>query len=161
MTWPRTMLLIGALALAACATRQGPPSGPSDPIEGAISQPFRDLSLIRDPLPSTLAKAAAAPYGLDARSDCAKLADEIAELDRVLGPDLDATAEKPAPAGEVVSEAVRSALGLPFRGVIRRLSGAAERDRVKAHAVLAGMIRRGFLKGTARAMACAPASGAF
>lgn len=157
MNRSRALLVTSVLALTACATNQKPASGPSpDPIGGAVSQPFRDLSLIRDALPPRLADAAAAPYGLEAPMDCTKLAGEIAELDKLLGPDLDATAGKPDHAGEFLSEAVRGALGLPFRGVIRRLSGAAERDRVKAHAVLAGMVRRGFLKGTARAMACTP-----
>ena len=50
--------------------------------------------------------------------------------------------------------AIRDAVGLPFRGVVRRLSGAEARDRELRAYVLAGIVRRAFLKGVAQAHDC-------
>jgi hypothetical protein len=41
-------------------------------------------------------------------------------------------------------------MGLPFRGVVRRISGAHKRDQKREHAILAAIARRGFLKGVDR-----------
>jgi hypothetical protein len=50
----------------------------------------------------------------------------------------------------LVGGALRSALGLPMRGIVRWISGADRRAKVHARAVLAGIARRSFLKGVAR-----------
>lgn len=144
-----------AFAVAACATPKAPvPGAPADPITGAVSQPFKDLSLIREPLPPLLSDAAAAPYAIDDGVSCSSLVEHIGKLDEVLGPDLDRSKAERGQADDILSDALRSALGLPFRGVIRRLTGASQRDQAKAEGVLAGMVRRGFLKGMARAKNC-------
>jgi hypothetical protein len=57
-------------------------------------------------------------------------------------------------AAGLVTDAVRGATALPFRGVIRRVTGAETRDKLRARAVLAGMTRRGFLKGWMQAGQC-------
>ncbi len=46
------------------------------------------------------------------------------------------------------------ALDLPYRGILRRLTGADKRDRARTAAVLAGMVRRAWLKGLARNANC-------
>lgn len=145
-----------AAGLAACATGGGAP-GPRNThsAEGAISQPFRDLSLMREATPEVLTRAAAAPYAAPAPLDCPAMAAEVAGLDAALGPDIDRRAvETGWQAEEMVWDALRSAIGLPFRGVIRRISGAEKFDRTRARAVLSGMVRRGFLKGWSRAADC-------
>lgn len=142
------------MSLAACATSTR--TRPSDdPIGGAFTQPLKDLSMIREAIPETLARAASSPYETESPSDCGRVAEEIAKLDALLGPDVDAADATRGAADDLVSDAVRGALGLPFRGVIRQLSGAAERDRAHAKAVLAGMVRRGYLKGLRRGRDCA------
>jgi hypothetical protein len=46
---------------------------------------------------------------------------------------------------------------IPFRGVIRQLTGAnAEREKME-RAIYAGLARRSFLKGYAQGIGCAPA----
>ncbi|WP_304166522.1 hypothetical protein [Phenylobacterium aquaticum] len=161
-----------ALVLAGCATtpaaRPGPAraAGPdSGPIDQAFTQPLRDLSLMRvDPSPALMA-ARAAPYATPEPASCAALAPRIAELDRVLGQDVDspdAFNSLNNMAGALVSGAIRDAVGLPFRGVLRRLSGAEVRDRELRAYVLAGIVRRAYLKGVAQAHDCpavAPADG--
>jgi hypothetical protein len=151
-------VLLLVLGLAACATDQGAPRArPRAGMEGAVTQPLQDLSLVRDRLPPVLIEAAISPYALPAGLSCQVAAATIAQLDAVLGPDLD---EDPVKAVSVVSsfalDAVRGAIALPFRGIVRRMSGAEERERQRVRAVLAGMVRRGFLKGWSRAQGCPP-----
>jgi len=147
------LVLLPAAAASGCAS--GPKGPVSDPISGAIQQPFRDLNLVRDDIPPVLIRAAAAPYGPDAVVECAALARAIAELDIVLGVDLDGSSQPNADnAQELASDALRGALGLPLRGIVRRITGAERRDRELRHAVLSGMVRRGYLKGIARAQGC-------
>ena len=45
---------------------------------------------------------------------------------------------------------------VPFRGWVRKLSGADRYSREVAAAIAAGTIRRGFLKGLGAAAACSP-----
>lgn len=144
--------LIGAMALAGCATRIVETPQP-DSIGRAFEQPFRDLSLIREVAPEVLVQAAAAPYR--AAPDCPSLLAELAALDRALGADLD---RPPAKSGDgLAMELFGGVLGLPYGGVIRRLTGARERERAYKAAVLSGMVRRGFLKGSRRGLGCAAA----
>jgi hypothetical protein len=109
--------------------------------------------------------ARAAPYATPEPATCAALAPRIAELDLALGHDLDdpsAMTSLDSMAGALVSGAIRDAVGLPFRGVVRRLSGAEARERELRAYVLAGIVRRAFLKGVAQAHDCpavAPADG--
>jgi len=129
-------------------------------MEGAMTRPLRDLGIMRKDIPEVLAGAVAAPYAVDDPVSCTAIADELGRLDAVLGPDLDDRKPKPGDAaGDMLMDAFQGALDLPFRGVLRRLSGAESRDRARAAAVLAGMVRRAWLKGVAHNAGCpAPAA---
>lgn len=154
------LLMVGlACGLAGCATTtQTSSERGADAVSGAVSQPFRDLSLIRKAVPEVLARAAADPYATTTPLDCDAVAREIGELDAILGPDLKAGGkDKGGDAFDIVSGALGSAFDLPFRGVVRKVSGAEKRDRDAARAVLSGMVRRGFLKGQALTAGCPPA----
>lgn len=141
------------LGLAACATTTSP--GSPDRGADAVSQPFRDLALFRTQTPPVLAEAAAAPYAATTPTTCAGLTAEITALNDVLGPDLDTLPVKgPGFAEDTAIAALGSLFKLPFRGVIRKVSGAERMDREKARAVLSGMVRRGYLKGLAKAAGC-------
>lgn len=148
---PGRLAVAACLLLGACATRSLPPSSQADRAGAAFEQPFRDLSLLQEVAPEALTRAAAAPYR--PVGDCAGLREEIAKLDEVLGPDVDQP--HPAAGSTLVADLIGGAIGLPFRGVVRQLSGAAARDRALRAGVLAGMARRGFLKGAASRMGCA------
>lgn len=161
MTLHRSLLLAAALAtsLAGCASTGGRQAANRG--GDAISQPFRDLSLIRDVTPEALTRSAAGPYAAETVGDCPALSAELAALDLALGPDLDGPQTKgDGFVGEAADAALHSLFDLPFRGVIRRVSGADQRDKAQARAVLAGMVRRGFLKGLALARGCPPAVAA-
>lgn len=158
----RVILLVVGLAcgLGGCATTsQTSSERGADAVSGAVSQPLRDLSLIRKAVPEVLARAVADPYATSTPVDCGALTREIGDLDAVLGPDLKAGGkDKGGDAFDMVSGALGSAIDLPFRGVVRKVSGAEKHDRDAARAVLAGMVRRGFLKGQALTAGCPPAS---
>lgn len=118
----------------------------------AASQPLRDLSIVKRDIPEPLKEASTDPYASPA-GDCAAMRAEIAELDTVLGADLgEVTASK----GSLVTDAVKSAVSLPFSGIIRRLTGAHKRDQAYEDAVIAGVARRAFLKGALDACMTSP-----
>ena len=162
---PILPVVLTVLALTGCATAPAKPTPPRAPsgapqsgaIDQAFTQPFRDLSLMRvDPSPA-LMSARAAPYATPEPATCPALANRIAELDMVLGQDVDNPESLNSVnnmAGALVSGAIRDAVGLPFRGVVRRLSGAETRDRELRAYVLAGIVRRAYLKGVAQAHGC-------
>jgi len=153
--WRLAVALGGLALLSGCATRPMPSPGQDTGFDHAISQPFRDLSLIRDVAPEALLRAAADPYDMAHLDTCAEVQAAVSDLDAALGPDL-------APAGKasglnvqgLASDLVGGAIGLPFRGIVRQLTGAEERDQALRAAVLAGMVRRGFLKGRMAATGC-------
>ncbi|WP_205833102.1 hypothetical protein [Azohydromonas caseinilytica] len=137
----------------------------------AVTSPLSDFNLIRARIPPILLAAREAPYRLPPERGCAALAAEIDAHDQALGPDLDApdSADRPSllergadMAGSAALNAVQGAVSgaIPFRGWVRKLTGAERRDRRVAAAVNAGSLRRAFLKGLARAQGCAPAPAA-
>ncbi len=133
----------------------------TDDVLGAATQPLEDLNLRSDDIPTILIIAQAAPYELAAvtgqkdAADCQLIRDEIGLLEEVLGPDVDQEAEKEdlADKGLRVGGSLLGGL-IPFRGVVRELSGAnAERAKINA-AIYAGIARRGFLKGYGQGIGC-------
>ena len=123
--------------------------------------PLSDLNLEKDAIPGVLEEAVAAPYASEALVNCADLGREIARLDAVLGPDLDlAEGGRGLTVGKVAQSAVASFI--PFRSVIREVSGAASHEREFKQAIFAGAVRRGYLKGLGEQRGCAyPARPAF
>ena len=147
---PAAAMLGLALTLAAAPALAGPPGSAS--LVGAATQPLRDLNLVRTKVAEPLQEARQAPYDISDLGTCETLGAEIAELDAVLGPDVDAEAQKnPGMVKTLAASAVSGAVKLPFRGVVRRLTGAEARDRAREQSVMAGMARRAFLKGVALA----------
>jgi hypothetical protein len=168
-----------AAVLAACASSESPrtaaegtASGANQaPADGRLAQaattPLNDLNLVRAEIPEVLAAAAKAPYAVPADASCPALAADVRALDAVLGADLDTPITSANPsliergsssAGSAVVGAVRSTTQgvVPFRGWIRKLSGAERYERKVAAAIAAGSIRRGYLKGLGQAAGCDP-----
>jgi hypothetical protein len=154
----RISALAALLLLGACASKT------QDSVQKAALTPFSDLNLVRAEVPAVLQAARSAPYALAAQPECEALRSEISALDEVLGPDLDQRASQDKPGllergGEADQAAGKALVGaaegaIPFRGWIRRLSGAERYERGVAAAITAGGIRRAFLKGVAAARAC-------
>jgi hypothetical protein len=118
--------------------------------------PVNDLNVGRDgEIPPLLVKATAQPYTLSGLTKCRQIAGAIQQLDEVLGPDIDLPAEERdrISAGRVGKWVVASFI--PFRGLIREVSGANEQQRRLQSAINAGMARRSFLKGVGLQRGCA------
>ena len=136
-------------------------------LRDAVTAPLDDLNLKHTNIPDVLKRAVAGPYDMDGLKSCEAIAGEVGRLNEALGPDLD---EPPPPDRRTRGQKVRQAAGdaavgavsdktrslLPFRGWVRKLSGAERRDKRVAEAIGAGKIRRGYLKGSGMRMNCAP-----
>lgn len=156
--------LLAALAVAPAHARnqEEPVAGRTPDAEDVAMTPITDLNLKKDEIPPVLLAAAADPYANVGLSSCADIAAAIAPLDTVLGPDMDIarTDSERVSAGAVAKSVVASFI--PFRGVIRELTGAADHQREFEAAIYAGAVRRGFLKGLGQQKGCAyPARPAF
>jgi hypothetical protein len=158
-----TLTLTAAFVLTGCA------SSSQDKVATAATTPFSDLNVVRADIPDVLKAAAAAPYAAPADASCPGLAASIRALDEVLGPDLDSPHTSGNPGlldrGEDAATGAlqRTAEGvIPFRGWVRKLSGAERYARQVSGAITAGGVRRGFLRGLAVAKSCvaAPAKAA-
>jgi hypothetical protein len=116
--------------------------------------PLSDLGLRKGEIPQLLIDAQVAPYDLSGMRGCAQIAAAIGELDALLGDDLDVAIAKgqSIQAGRVAQSVVGSFI--PFRGVIRELSGANAQERRVQAAIYAGTARRSFLKGVGQQRGC-------
>ncbi len=128
-------------------------------VGAAAAAPLDDLNLRRQEVPEVLIAARRAPYDTEGLRRCRAVIAQITELNEALGPDVD----EPEPeqgtgdqAGEAALDMVRSTATdfIPLRSWVRRLSGAAARDRAVQAAIRAGLVRRGFLKGIAQQRRC-------
>jgi hypothetical protein len=123
--------------------------------------PMTDLNLARTEIPALLVEAETRPYSIQNLDTCAQLIAAVEELNAVLGPDLDLPQSERArfSKGRIAQWAVGTFI--PFRSLIREVSGANRQEREIRDAIVAGMARRGFLKGLGAARNCAyPASPA-
>jgi hypothetical protein len=124
-----------------------------------LDRPLGDLNVMRPAIAAALRKAAQAPYALpDPR--CEAITFEIQQLETALGPDFDrksALSNKTLPSvAQIEGEAAGSFI--PYEGALRFITGADRRDRKTAEMVLAGAVRRAYLKGTGEARGCATAA---
>lgn len=118
--------------------------------------PLRDLNIDGRDIPPVLAAAERDPYAMAELTKCEGIVSEIAALDGILGADYDIALEDDSSRisqGRIGQSVVGSII--PFRGIVREVSGAAENDRNLRAAYTAGMVRRGFLKGLGMGKGCA------
>lgn len=128
--------------------------------EDVAMSPLTDLNVRKKNVPAVLEMAVAKPYDLSGIKSCKGLATAIMDLDAVLGDDIDvATGEKTddEKMGNSAGAIAKSVIGsfVPFRGVIRELSGANAQERLWDRALYAGAARRAFLKGMGEQRGCA------
>jgi hypothetical protein len=173
--------LLAAVAAAAAAQAEYPPpppttSGEATPpqpvqmpdragranVQNAASAPLHDLNLTRTKIPPALRAAVADPYAPPRPLNCPTIAQGVADLDDTLGEDLDA----PPPGEQTMAQKggalslslmhTAAELLLPYSGFVRTLSGAEKHDQAVIRAVVAGSVRRGYLKGLGEAYRCYP-----
>lgn len=176
-----SLAVVGVVSSAAAQTRNNTTKpAPQDPrdqvktsdqmkqgsVQGAAMTPLRDLNVMKVEIPEVLLAALKDPYTRPPRNwKCPALADLVRPLEAALGLDLD---QLPSPDEDLMDRGKQTALSvagdlaggaIPFRGVVRRISGAAGHDKRVQSAILAGSVRRAYLKGLGEARGCpAPAS---
>ena len=167
------LLLLLILPIAACATTARQDGSPRiqttseakrESFQGAVSAPLRDVNVLRTKIPPVLLEAMADPYKRPEPASCAELIGLLEPLNGALGADLD----EPGSDDEDVDLMARgkdAALGvvagvtsdiIPFRGWVRKLSGAERHDSLVQGAITAGGVRRAYLKGLGEARGCPP-----
>jgi len=138
-------------------------------LSNAALTPVEDLNLRREDIPDLLEQIKD-PYDIPRTLNCSEIAARVLELDLVLGRDYDTPKpEDERTLGQKAADGTSSALldtvasetgGLiPFRGVVRQVSGAKAWDKKVLQAYERGSHRRTYLKGLGAAQNCAaPAS---
>jgi hypothetical protein len=110
-----------------------------------------------------LLEAMADPYARPSRrAKCAELIALIEPLDAALGADLDTPSTDEDDLLEKGRESAYGAVAgvttdaIPFRGWVRKLTGAERHDKLVQAAINAGAVRRAYLKGLGEARGCPP-----
>ncbi|MBP7703810.1 MAG: hypothetical protein KA105_00840 [Caulobacter sp.] len=168
--------MLASLSLAACASApKPPPSGRIQTTEqvnrsgfvGAASAPARDLNMLRTKIPPVLLEALDDPYKRPTPATCAEIIALVKPLNEALGGDIDDPGspddrpliDKGRDAAEDTAYGFMAGAAqdlIPMRGWVRRLSGAEQHDRLVRAAIVAGGIRRGYLKGLGESRGCNP-----
>ncbi|MEO5866806.1 MAG: hypothetical protein ABIS14_04745 [Sphingomonas sp.] len=154
---PRWMLASATMAMAAAPLFAQHKNGTAHEAERIASQPARDVGVVKTKIPAVLARAASAPYSLTSTQNCPQLTAGIQALDRALGPDfgesVPVSGTKAGQIAKIGGEALVDSV-IPFRGLVREVSGAAAAQRRLQAATYAGLARRGFLRGIAHGRGC-------
>ncbi|WBH16628.1 hypothetical protein [Sphingomonas radiodurans] len=143
---PIAMLGAFALILPAGAMAQS--------TEEIVTQPARDVGITKKEIPPLLVKTSEAPYTPVGAANCAQIASSIAALTAEIGPDFSTSpTTNKRNIAKLGGAAVINSL-MPFRGIIREVSGASAAERRMNLAIDAGIARRGFLRGLQVARKC-------
>lgn len=157
------LLPLALLITTPLGAQEGDP-GTAERVGEAVGEvaltPLSDLNLRGETVPEVLARIES-PYQPIADRSCAGIAREIAGLDEALGEDIDvarAEEEDGDILGRVQSGAssIVGGLVLPFRGIVREISGAEDRERRLIEYHSRGIARRAYLKGVGESRGCAP-----
>jgi hypothetical protein len=155
------MLLAAASPTAAAAQNGEKGDTVAEDVLDAVTQPLEDFNLRSKDIPQLLISAQSAPYDLgavsnsDGTGNCQSIQQQVLLLEEVLGADADREPDKEGLAnkGLQVGGSLLSGF-IPFRGVVRQISGAnAQRARMNT-AIYAGIARRSYLKGYAQGLGC-------
>jgi hypothetical protein len=130
--------------------------------KGVAKAPLRDLNVLRTKIPEVLLQAMADPYERPRSGRCPELLVLLKPLNDALGADLDTPS---VDEDDLLDKGKSTAFGalagaasdvIPFRGWVRRLSGAERHDHLVQAAITAGAVRRAYLKGLGEAKGCNP-----
>lgn len=125
--------------------------------ENIATQPARDVGIEKTKIPSVLTDAVRQPYAAPAPNSCKGITADIAELNEALGPDFTGNpTDNEDKFGRLASAGAGAVVNslIPFRGLVREVSGAAPAERRLDAAINAGTARRGYLRGLAQAKGC-------
>jgi hypothetical protein len=148
-------MLLPFLLSGAALTQKKPTT--LDKAGNIVRQPARDVGIEKEKIPEVLQAAVEDPYAPLPSHSCRRLNIAVGELNAVLGEDFTVGAKTNEDRAGKIAEAVgRSIVNslIPFRGLVREISGAGPAERRLQAAVTAGVARRGYLRGLASAKAC-------
>jgi hypothetical protein len=152
-----TALAIASLAISgsAIARSQDEPITDDEPDAVDVAKtPVTDLNLDKEEIPELLIDAQREPYSLRGLNRCGPLIAEVERFDQMLGPDIDLPqAERDRISAGRLGQTIVGSF-IPFRGLIREVSGAKDHERKVRAAIQAGLARRGFLKGVGQSKGC-------
>ena len=138
-------------------------TGTADAAFTAALSPLEDLGIRKRKIPPTLKQIAENPYAMPATLECDSLKQEMAQIDTLLGPDVDqpkmaltAAEEYAQTGGEMAQDAVVGFVRaqtnvIPLRSIVRRITGANKNEKEVNNAIQAGNLRRAYLRGLAEA----------
>jgi hypothetical protein len=143
-TGPWISGLLGAALLAGAAQAQQVRPG----AESGVGLTGADV-------PQLLKDIKADPYKQPGQPICDTVPLEIQQITDLIGPDLNTQAT--ADDKSLASRGADVARGLvPYRGVVRFVTGANKKDEELREAIMAGYARRGFLRGIQLNLKCHP-----
>jgi hypothetical protein len=161
-----TLAVCGGLAGCVTAPNNGSPKvqttaeADRDGVTGVAESPLRDLNVLRTKIPPVLLQAMSDPYERPGEGRCADLMERLKPLDEALGDDLDLTpkaedgmVKKTKTTVLTVASGAASDM-IPFRSWLRKLSGAEQHDKYVQAAIIAGAVRRAYLKGLGESEGC-------
>lgn len=135
----------------------------SSGISGAASAPLKDMNIIREDIPDLL-KEIKNPYNIDPAMTCEEIIVRVDALNAVLGrdwdippPDKKSMEERAADgASTAVLDTIASQASgvIPYRGIVRTLSGATSHTKKVIKAYERGSHRRTYLKAIGLMNAC-------
>ena len=167
LSLPISALLLPALLLGTSPSFARAPATPASPVQSGgsaadtVQTPMDDLNLRKREIPPALQDAVQNPYATDGLGQCAQITAAVDSLNAALGDDIDLPREGGLRLSASELADFAASTFIPFRDIIRAVSGASSRQRQLQEAVLAGFARRSFLKGLGAARRCAyPASPA-
>lgn len=133
-------------------------------VADAAIAPLKDVGLVRPEIPPVLAQLDF-PYEVEKLGGaCAQVSYELGQLDAVLGAEVYLSEEAKRSmrdkgmdaAGDAAADAMKGAATdlIPFRGIVRKASGADRAAKDFAEARALGQMRRAFLRGYGAALGC-------
>ena len=154
-----TLFALSALTLAAPALAQTAVDPENMKPEDVVMSPLSDVNLHKKDVPAVLEAALADPYDLTGIKTCEGFTTAIQSLDAALGDDIDVARGKTREEkmSNSIGSIAKSVIGsfIPFRGIIREVSGANAQKQAWERALYAGSVRRAFLKGMGQSKGCA------
>ena len=164
-----SLALVLVLQSSATAGPAPPPAPPKpgtvqrqNTLKEALATPLDDVNIRKVQIPDVLKASMNNPYDLKGLTNCPAVTAEVRRIDAALGPDFDTplvevdeSTMQQAKSGAATVTRVGAQMLMPFRGVVRQVSGANAHQRDLQDAVEAGSARRGFLKGIGMRMNCA------
>ena len=153
-----TMLLAAVLAAAPAVAQDKKPDRPMTDTnvtaKDVATTPLDDLNVSKKEIPHVLQIAQQDPYSTQGLRSCPAIAAQVTALNAVLGDDYDTAQRKSAKVSPgALGKAVVGAF-IPFEGIIREVSGARAHQAGVQAAVVAGAVRRAFLKGVGQTRGC-------